>query len=229
VTVVNLRLPAQPLDQWRCPRVAAFLVVYLFSRQKAEAKGEGGGAGRETGTGVPSQPMTDRIDIRGATIDDASSLADAWTQFGRYYSELDPRQFRTPDADGLSAWFAARLDEDRDDDFLWLVAERDRALVGFVEAQIWRPAEDARRQLMREADEPILKVDSIMVVEEARSLGVGTALMRAAEAWGRGRGATRSVVVSYAHSPSSVPFYEDRMGYERNTVGISKKLRDLDD
>jgi hypothetical protein len=46
----------------------------------------------------------------------------------------------------------------------------------------------------------------------------------AAERWGRDRGATRAIVISYANSPSSVPFYEDRMGYERHTIGFLKPL-----
>lgn len=170
--------------------------------------------------------MGGEIQIRGAHVGDAANLADVWVEFGRYYAELDRTQFRIPDAEGLSGWFESRLNEGKDDDMLWLVAERDRKIVGFVEARIWPPAEDANRQLVREVDEPILKVDSIMVVEEARSEGVGTALMKAAEKWGHERGATRSVVISYAHSPTSVPFYEKRMGYERNTIGFSKQLQD---
>ena len=97
-------------------------------------------------------------------------------------------------------------------------------MVGFVQAQIWPPAEDADRHLMREVSEPILKVDSIMVMADERGAGIGTALMSAAETWGRERGATRAVVISYANSPSSIPFYEERMGYERHTVGFLKPL-----
>jgi len=49
-------------------------------------------------------------------------------------------------------------------------------------------------------------------------------LMSAAERWGRDRGATHALVISYANSPSSVPFYEDRIGYERHTIGFLKPL-----
>jgi GNAT superfamily N-acetyltransferase len=173
--------------------------------------------------------MAGDLHIRAAHVDDATNLAEVWIQFGRYYVELDPAEFRVPEAEGLPDWFRSRLDDDRSDDSLWLVAERDLEVVGFIEAQVWRPAEDAGRQLMREGAEPILKVDTIMVVDEARGEGVGTTLMNAAETWGRERGATRAVVISYAHSPSSVPFYEDRMGYRRNTIGFLKHLADLTD
>ena len=164
------------------------------------------------------------LEIRAARVDDADGLADAWRAFGRYYADIDPQLFRVPEAEGLPAWFDSRLREDRGDDTLWLVAERDGRVVGFVQAQIWPPAEDADRHLMREVSEPILKVDSIMVMADERGAGIGTALMSAAETWGRERGATRAVVISYANSPSSIPFYEERMGYERHTVGFLKPL-----
>jgi GNAT superfamily N-acetyltransferase len=164
--------------------------------------------------------MGSGIEIRAARVGDADSLAEAWREFGHYYADIDSDQFRVPDAEGLPAWFESRLEEERGDDTLWLVAERARQVIGFVQAQIWPPAEDADRHLMREMGEPILKVDSIMVLEDERGAGVGTALMSAVERWGHDRGATRAVVISYANSPSSVPFYENRMRYERHTVGF---------
>ena len=168
--------------------------------------------------------MGSDIEIRPARVADAQDLADAWRAFGRYYADIDPDQFRVPDAEGLPDWFESRLEEDRGDDTLWLVAQRGQRVIGFVEAQIWPPSEDAARHLMKEVAEPILKVDSIMVLEDERGAGVGTALMRAAESWGRERGATRAVVISYANGPSSVPFYEQRMRYERHTLGFVKPL-----
>ena len=168
--------------------------------------------------------MSSEITLRAATVADADALADAWIQFGRYYVDLDPDLFRIPDADGLPAWFESSLREDRGEDALWLVAERGDRVVGFVQARIWPPADDAAQQLMQEVTEPILKIDSIMVLGDERGTGVGTALMEASERWGRKHGATRSVVISYADSPSSMPFYEERMGYRRHTVGFLKPL-----
>ena len=162
--------------------------------------------------------------VRGVRIDDASDLAEALREWGRDYVELDAEAFRVPDAEGLVGWFEEQLREERDDDVLWLVAERERQLVGSIQAQVWRPSTDADRQIMRDASESLLKVDALMVTATARRDGVGTALMEAAEAWGTARGATRAVVISSAHSPTSVPFYEDRMGYTRATIGFSKRL-----
>ena len=79
-------------------------------------------------------------------------------------------------------------------------------------------------ELMRDASETLLKVDAVMVTAAARRNGIGTALMEAAEAWGTMRGATQVIVISSAHSPMAVPFYEDRMGYARTTIAFSKRL-----
>ena len=162
--------------------------------------------------------------IREARIDDASSLAERLREWGRDYAEIDPEAFRVPDPEGLVAWFEERLGEARDDDVLWLIAEREQQLVGYIQAQVWRPSPDASRQIMRDASETLLKIDALMVTATARRNGIGGALMEAAEAWGHTRGATQAIVISSAHSPTSVPFYEDGMGYARTTIGFSKRL-----
>lgn len=105
------------------------------------------------------------------------------------------------------------------------MADHGGEVIGFIQAEIWRPADDADRQLMREVAEPILKVNSLMVLEDERGAGVGTALMKAAEAWGRERGATRAIVIASLRSPAVVGFYENRMRYDRKTVGFRKELQ----
>lgn len=166
----------------------------------------------------------DELVIRNARSDDARSLSDALVEWGRYYADIDPTAFRVPETNGLVGWFEEQLRDERDADTLWLVAERDHQLVGYIQAQVWRPWTDAERQIMREVSETVLKIDAVMVSETARRTGVGTALMEAAEAWGLDRGASQVVVISYAHSPTSVPFYEERMSYARTTIGFSKPL-----
>ena len=45
------------------------------------------------------------------------------------------------------------------------------------------------------------------------------------EAWGRDRGAEMARLDTYAGSPVSVPFYEQRMGYQRRSIVFQKPLR----
>ncbi len=49
--------------------------------------------------------------------------------------------------------------------------------------------------------------------------------MKAAEAWGQGKGAIVAVTDTNLHSPLSVPFYERRMGYHRQAVILRKLLQ----
>jgi GNAT superfamily N-acetyltransferase len=104
------------------------------------------------------------------------------------------------------------------------VAELVGEVVGDVTAHIDRAVDDARWQLMRDLGESILKIDSLMVREHRRRLGVGTALMKAAEEWGRTQGASAVFLSTYYDSPSSVPFYEQRMRHERASIGFWSEL-----
>ncbi len=125
---------------------------------------------------------------------------------------------------GLADWIESALAKDRGKDQTWIVAELDGEIVGDVKAHVDRAVHDARWQLMRDLGESILKIDSLMVREHRRRRGVGTALMKAAEEWGRTQGASAVFLSTYYDSPSSVPFYEQRMRYERASIGFWSEL-----
>jgi GNAT superfamily N-acetyltransferase len=166
--------------------------------------------------------VSGEVTIRPARAGDGASLADAWIEFGREYAALDPVHFRVPE--DHEEWVESDLEVERGDDDLWLVAKRDERLVGYVQAKIDRPAEDADRQILRDLCEPILKVTALLVVEDQRRMGVGTALMRAVEDWAKSRGATRAFLNTYRGSPTAVPFYEKRMSYQPKSLGFWKQL-----
>jgi GNAT superfamily N-acetyltransferase len=166
--------------------------------------------------------VSGEVTIRRARAGDGASLADAWIEFGREYAGLDPVHFMVPEEH--EEWVESDLNTERSDDEAWLVAERDERVIGYVQAKIDRPAEDSDRQLLRDLREPILKVTALLVVEEQRRRGVGTALMRAVERWAKSRGATRAFLTTYRGSPTAVPFYEKRMGYRPKVLGFWKEL-----
>jgi GNAT superfamily N-acetyltransferase len=162
--------------------------------------------------------------IRDVRPGDGDGCARAWLDAGRYYAALVPDVIQEPDADGLAEWFEQAIGEERTDDTRWLVAERDGAVIGMVEAAVLRPVPDAHRQIQRDLSRTRLAVNLLVVTEGYRRRGVGTALMEAAEEWGRHRGAVMAVTDTNLSSPLSVPFYEERMGYRRQAVLLRKAL-----
>ena len=100
--------------------------------------------------------MSGEFTIRPARSGDGASLADVWIEFGREYAVLDPVPFRVPEEH--QEWVDSDLNAERSEDEVWLVAERDERFVGYVQAKIKRPAENAGRQLLRDLGEPVLNV-----------------------------------------------------------------------
>ena len=163
-----------------------------------------------------------RATIRSATPKDADDLAHVWVDMARYYTSLDPERFRMPQEEGLAAWIMTRLDPSHG--HITLVAEHAGHVVGFLEAHLIAPRENAPYQLMREAGKMRLIIDIVGVDRESWGQGVGTDLILAAEEWGRFHGAEIAVVDTYTASPVSVPFYE-KMGYRPAQVSYSKPIR----
>jgi GNAT superfamily N-acetyltransferase len=172
------------------------------------------------------------ITVRPVRPGDGMGCAQAWRDAGRLYATLVPEVIHEPATEGLTDWFekliGAACDEP-DDSTLWLVAEvRSKAgsqVVGAIEAAVAPPRADGRWQLQRDLSRTRLIINALVVTDGYRRRGVGTALLTAAEEWGRKRGATVAVTDTNLHSPLSVPFYEDRMGYLRQAVLLRKALR----
>ena len=154
-------------------------------------------------------------------------MAKAWLSAGAYYADLDPEHFQVPASEGLAERLDRDPDRDRDsagDQALMLVAERDGVVAGWLTARIEPPSERAAIQFTREHSWTVLIIDALVVDRSHWRGGVGTALLEAAEAWGRDRHAQVVRLDTYAHSPVSVPFYEERMGYERRSIVFQKNL-----
>jgi GNAT superfamily N-acetyltransferase len=162
--------------------------------------------------------------VRAARPGDGAGCAAVWADIGRHLEELDPELGREPDAAGLAEWFEQGLADDRPASALWLIAIRDGQLAGFVSGAVEPPPATARWQLQRDLAVPRLVVGVLAVRGDQRRSGVGTALMTAIEAAGRGLGAAVALLDTNLRSPLSVPFYEQRMGYARRAVIFRKRL-----
>lgn len=162
--------------------------------------------------------------VRSARPGDGADLAQAWIDSCRYYAALDPERFQVPGDDGLAEWFEESLRRPHSSDEVRLVAEVSGKVVGYVSAVLQRPVDNAARQLLRFLGETRLFVSALMVEDAYRRRGVATRLLGTVEQWGRDRGAVLVSLDTWAHSPISVPFYEDRMGYRRASIVFEKRL-----
>jgi GNAT superfamily N-acetyltransferase len=162
------------------------------------------------------------IVVRRATPDDAPALARLSIESSAYYARIAPEIFAEGELDGFADWIAAEWDDGPDT--LALVAEIDGVIAGYVEAVIQEPEPWRRFFGNREFRERRLFVNAVLTAEAYRRRGIATRLVETAEVWGRERGATVSLLDTWAESPVSVPFWERRMGYRRRSIVFAKKL-----
>jgi GNAT superfamily N-acetyltransferase len=167
---------------------------------------------------------SDEAIIRRRQPGDGPALADLWLSTASYYVRLDPERFQLPDPVGLADWFEENLARSTDDDKFERVADIHDQVVGLVEAAVAEPIASARRQLLRQLSWRRLMVNALAVHPTFWRRGVGIQLLGAAEQWGASRGARVVVLDTYIHSDVSVPFYEQGMGYIRQSLIFEKSL-----
>jgi GNAT superfamily N-acetyltransferase len=166
------------------------------------------------------------VQIRPGRPGDGQGMARVWLDAGAYYADLDPAHFQLPSSEGLAESFDADLAaKSTSADILRLVGERDGQVAGWLTAHVEQPAASAAHQLVRDLGWARLVVDALMVEQALWRQGIGTALLAAAESWGRDRGASIVRLSTYAEGPVAVPFYERHLGYERRSILFQKPLR----
>jgi GNAT superfamily N-acetyltransferase len=163
------------------------------------------------------------LHIRAPQLGDSIGLARSWLDAAIYYSQLAPDLFQVPLEDGLAAWLEdgvlnVPLEE------LILVAEYAGQAVGFIHVLIQPPLATAARQFVRDVAYPRLSIQALVVQQAYWRHGIGSKLLSNAEDWGRSRGARIALLDTYSESPISLPFYEQRMGYQRRTIHLRKSL-----
>ena len=170
----------------------------------------------------PKSDLSMSVQIRPPRPGDGEGMARVWLSAGAYYAGLDPAHFQVPSADRLAESFEADPGP-RGQDALQLVAELDGEVAGWVTAHIEHPAAGVAYQFVRESGWTRLFVDALVVDQALWRHGIGTALLEAAESWGRDRGADVVRLDTYAEGPVAVPFYE-RHGYQRRSILFQKPL-----
>jgi hypothetical protein len=164
------------------------------------------------------------VTVRPARPGDGAAIAEVWLSAAAYYADLDPANFQVPRAVGLADGWEEQLGQDNGNR-LRLVAEADGRVIGWLAART-----RAARGECRRAVDPRAQLDPARrgrpgrrprpLAPRHRDEAAGSR-----EAWGADRGALVARLDTYAYSPVSVPFYEDRMGYQRRSIVFQKRLR----
>lgn len=160
--------------------------------------------------------------MRSATRDDAPALAALSLESSAFYAELAPAVFAAGEAEDFAEWIASEWDDGPA--VLALVAEADGLVVAYLEAVVQEPEPWRRFFGSRDHRERRLHVNAVLTAASHRRQGIATLLVERAEAWGRTKGATVSLLDTWAESPVSVPFWERRMGYRRRSIVFRKPL-----
>lgn len=154
--------------------------------------------------------MVDRIEIRAACEDDAGFVA------GFASSLLEFGSPAWKDKDALAPGFAEVLTQAvraKDSRSTVLIAQStDGARLGFISLSV-REAVGGQRG----------HVADLGVIAGARRMGVGSALMRAGEAWARERGLRVLSLDLWATNERARTFYES-LGYSPEQLSLFKRL-----
>jgi GNAT superfamily N-acetyltransferase len=165
-----------------------------------------------------------QIVLRERRPEDAPGLAGLSIESSVYYSRLAPELFTLAEEEGFAEWLNSDVEWLAKPTSFARVAEVDGVVAGYLEAGIQHPDETARFNGNRDLRERRLFINYVVTAEAYKRTGVATALVEAAEAWGREQGATVALCDTYYDSPQSVPFWEQRMGYGRRGIIFRKRL-----
>ena len=160
--------------------------------------------------------MTEPPAIRPARPEDAAGIMRVYMESARHHAALDPERYSVPDPGEILARYRDGRQHPHDPG-ITLVAETAGETAGFVDVRLERPIDPMHRRIV------YCYVAEIAVREELRSSGIGAALMRAAEDWGRANGAEFASLDYVAANTRAAGFYE-RLGYRRASMIAVKRL-----
>lgn len=151
---------------------------------------------------------------------DADAVAEVLVDSSIHHNSLEPERYEVLDPATVAADYRRGRQHPSGTppvERATLVGELDGRLVGVVDVRVAHPGGSHR---------PLRYgyVAEIAVAASARRRGVGTELLRAAEAWARERGCTYAVLDYNTHNDDARRFYRDRMGYRPAGEIVLKEL-----
>ena len=161
--------------------------------------------------------MSAAFTIRAATPEDRDALDALDHASAMHHAAVDPERWQVPTLEDVAThrrhWHAAKPRDEA------LVAVADGTIVGMTELWLRRPSAVPGSAMVQHVAVGL----GIAVDPSWRGRGVGTALLQAAEAWARERGATRMTLGLDAFNAGALRLYE-RMGYETWGLEMDKVI-----
>jgi GNAT superfamily N-acetyltransferase len=160
--------------------------------------------------------MSNDTIIRRATEQDAGALGRLGALLLRAHHAFDPQRFMAPGNNPEAGYGRFLRSQIGEEDVIVMVAERDAAVIGYVFAGL----EPASWKELREA---CGFIHDLAVDPAERRTGVATALLDAASAWLRSRGAPRVVLWTADRNAPARALFE-RTGFRRTMIEMTREL-----
>lgn len=160
------------------------------------------------------------VTIRSATPEDLERLRQLYDEFHSFHVRGVPGYLRIPKKDEVSPHDFAEAVADliASDDKSLLVAEAEGEIVGFAETYM-NALPDSPFVVSRRT----ATLQSLVVTEEKREIGVGAALVEAVERWATERGAVTMKAKVWEFREGPLAFYE-RLGYSTIIRELAKDV-----
>jgi GNAT superfamily N-acetyltransferase len=156
--------------------------------------------------------------IRPAFAEDTDGIVRLYFESAELHKQLDPERHYIPDREAVTASYRERSQpQPGPADRATLVAELDGVIVGFVDAQLQRSSDAMHLPLL------FCHIAEIAVANRHRYRGIGRALLRGAEDWGRLHGAEFSSLEYNASNKDAAVFYQ-HMGYQTASITAIRHL-----
>ncbi len=156
------------------------------------------------------------LTIRRAEQRDARALGALGAALMRTHYAFDPQRFLAA-GEGAERGYAAFLSSQlEDDDAVVLVAEVDGRVVGYVYAGL-------EPMSWKELRGPAGFIHDVLVEDDGRGTGAGTALIEAAIAWLRDHDAARVMLWTAERNEDALRLFA-RLGFRRTMIEMTRDL-----
>ncbi|WP_433287666.1 N-acetyltransferase family protein [Micromonospora sp. CA-244673] len=158
------------------------------------------------------------LTVRPASLADVASLVGLRLANAEAHLALDPDVYRLPQPEAVVRHFTAVLADEAGRGGVLVAEAHDGRVVGMIE--VLSQPDPPEHQILR--PEPSAQVHTV-VLPDARGLGVGAALLEAAERWATDRGITYLSAGIHHRNVGAVRFYR-RHGYTDAGFSLGRHL-----